>query len=406
MAIDDLLKLDKKSLKTYLKNKNIQSMKKSGYYFFDEVINDLKAKVIIYFFKNKVSQLIINIDTQNISFEDKYKIIQKYKEELHQKYGTPEFDNTNHIDMNNISITFTSEKENISIQGLNNYEDIQNSIIISINRKITISDKKYKNLWMWLIYFIGGVVFGLSMYFSLGDYNWQSFLICSIGGLVWGLLFGLGMEIFTPLFNKNIQFNKRIMKKIEKNQDFKKEDITLNGTLLILKENKKINRMLYLTAKAVIKDNEVSFYYYYLRKNMIIKVSLEEINKHIWQNRIEFELEGSKYYFQLLDPNEINVLKDYIAKHLYNNEEYEDLFNSFKQEIIMYNPYSVFNSHDNNFLDEEIAMLTRMIISQKIKTQEDLSNLLSEIFNEDYYYINALTQVYYNVIKNKYSTND
>lgn len=406
MVIDDLLKLDKKSLKTYLKNKNIQSMKKSGYYFFDEVINDLKAKVIIYFFKNKVSQLIINIDTQNISFEDKYKLIQKYKEELHQKYGTPEFDNTNHIDMNNISITFTSEKENISIQGLNNYEDIQNSIIISVNRKITISDKKYKNLWMWLIYFIGGVVFGLSMYFSLGDYNWQSFLICSIGGLVWGLLFGLGMEIFTPLFNKNNQFNKRIMKKIEKNHNFKEEDIASNGTLLILKENKKINRMLYLTAKAVIKDNEVSFYYYYLRKNMIIKVSLEEINKHIWQNRIEFELEGSKYYFQLLDPNEINVLKDYIAKHLYNNEEYEDLFNSFKQEIIMYNPYSLFNSHDENFLDEEIAMLTRMIISQKIKTQEDLSNLLSEIFNEDYYYINALTQVYYNVIKNKYSTND
>ena len=406
MVIDDLLKLDKKSLKTYLKNKNIQSMKKSGYYFFDEVINDLKAKVIIYFFKNKVSQLIINIDTQNISFENKYKLIQKYKEELYQKYGTPEFDNTNHIDMNNISITFISEKENINIQGLNNYEDIQNSIIISVNRKITISDKKYKNLWMWLIYFIGGVVFGLSMYFSLGDYNWQSFLICLIGGLVWGLLFGLGMEIFTPLFNKNNQFNKRIMKKIEKNHNFKEEDIASNGTLLILKENKKINRMLYLTAKAVIKDNEVSFYYYYLRKNMIIKVSLEEINKHIWQNRIEFELEGSKYYFQLLDPNEINVLKDYIAKHLYNNEEYEDLFNSFKQEIIIYNPYSVFNSHDENFLDEEIAMLTRMIISQKIKTQEDLSKLLSEVFYEDYYYINALTQVYYNVIKNKYSTND
>jgi len=405
MNVDDLLKFNKKNLQIYLRDNNIPCRKKSGYYIFDETINNLPSRIIISFLKREIVQLIVNIDTQGISFEEKYNLIQKYKDEFYQKFGTPEFDNTNHIDINNISITFTSEKESVYIEGLSNQGEIQNNLIISINKVIVIPNKRIKDFCMWPIYFIGGVFFGLTMYASMGNYNWQSFLICLIGGLAWGLLFGIGMTIFTPSFNKSFQFNKKIMKKIENNVEIKNEEPSFNGTLIVLSDNKKINKMLYLTSKAVIRNDEIHFYYYYLRKFIIIKISLEEINKNVWLNRIEFEIKGSKYFFQLLDPNEINVLKDYIALHLYNKDEYEELFNLFKSEIIKYNPYSVFNSHDHNFLDEEISMITRMIIAKKIRTQDDLHELLSCVYDEEYYYISTLTPIYYNVIKNKYDDN-
>mgnify|MGYP000596306067 CR=1 FL=1 len=77
-------------------------------------------------------------------------------------------------------------------------------------------------------------------------------------------------------------------------------------------------------------------------------------------------------------------------------KEYNILFDELKNITLEYNPYQIYNSNDDSCLDNEISIVTKiLLINPKIK-RKDLEEMIYVIFGYDEYSTESLTDLYLN----------
>lgn len=190
MKIFDLLNYkEKKELLTYLKNNGVMftTMKKRGeyeYIIFPISEGDLQFQAEAWIDKKDIVCYRLILENEEYNNQELAHLTLNLKEQLSDELGNPKEDNTNHLLENRIAITY--EKENwkilLSCRDYDNTEGRCFVVLTFVNMLKMNAEPQLKKPNSWLLYMLGGFLFGLLMFLTSEKYSWLNFGIWILGG--------------------------------------------------------------------------------------------------------------------------------------------------------------------------------------------------------------------------------
>lgn len=379
----DLLGKNKKTLFKYAEDNKIECYKvKKNVYGFNIIFLNMEHKCEFHIYNNIVYsiQLFLNKDnrTYNCCFND---LVDIYKDNFNSQYGNPISDNTNHP-TDNIAITYKNDKHLIYIFGQSSTNKIKISIS-RFNKEIDAKTYSFNPKLRYLLYLIGGLLWGLLMFFAMSykDYSWTNFGIWMIGGLIWALLFGLIFEIFINFAPKQAKIKSKQINKIEEGEKQFEYEISSCGQVYFL--NNKRNKS--YTAKIYLNDNIFKIIYYKKGKIYDIKKNIELLAEGLGFGHLVFEIENKRVSFSLYNREEFNIIKEHIDEKLgYHSSKFVKIYSLVKKIIIEYNPYSLYSDNNKNVFDYEIDIISRRIFEKGNMSLDELKEEVMIAFDYDY----------------------
>lgn len=379
----DLLGENKKTLFKYAEDNKIECYKvKKNVYGFNIIFLNMEHKCEFHIYNNIVYsiQLFLNKDnrTYNCCFND---LVDIYKDNFNSQYGNPISDNTNHP-TDNIAITYKNDKHLIYIFGQSSINQIKISIN-RFNKEIDAKTYSFNPKLRYLLYLIGGLLWGLLMFFAMSykDYSWTNFGIWMIGGLIWALLFGLIFEIFINFAPKQAKIKLKQINKIEEDEKQFEYEISSCGQVYFL--NNKRNKS--YTAKIYLNDNIFKIIYYKKGKIYNIKKNIELLAEGLGFGHLVFEIENKRVSFSLYNREEFNIIKEHIDEKLgYHSSKFVEIYSLVKKIIIEYNPYSLYSDNNKNVFDYEIDIISRRIFEKGNMSLDELKEEVMIAFDYDY----------------------
>ena len=331
--IDFLEIKTKRSLIGLLKDKEIsfEYVEKNALSF-DINFSGVDYSVCAAFFKDEVRSYVVSVDFKDGEYERSVDAILSVKKDFDDLFEKPAFDNTNHLDYNNVFVFYETNDWVIELICENFFDwrgrKSGSSIIftnINVERSIATEKKKgerknnlpsgmilYGSAWFFVFLFMLGIRYGFGA---------LTFLASVLGGIINGAAYYL-LKKFSE--RKNLSVMRR-----SKDETFVERSVETN-------ENAEIN------------ENETS-----------------------------------------------------------------ELFDRLKKAVVEYNPYKIYDTKNNDCLDEFIMLVTKELLNDEDPSKRDLKPLVYNTFGiyffEDYdlsvNLTTIFTSVYSDYLSDKTDTN-
>ena len=323
-------------------------------------------------------------------------------------FGKPKMDNTNHLNKNNISINFVTESLSLSItcNNFNEYGSMPYAAIFvsDTNQKLNKvhNQRSFSILGLWIPSFIGGFVWGLVMYLSMGakyGYNINNFIIWMCGGLFFGVAFGVLFSIFGGVNNDIIKKGKVKKEQVIKQFSLENKNDLFNGRIFTYNSSSphSLKQRMDL-AILEITDVNVIVYSIIKKKETILKTPIKSAYFQLLTRRnLNFNRGNDIYLFSFDDITKYNELDNKLFDKLINKEKYNILFKRLKEVTLEYNPYQIYESNDNTCLDDKISDVTKALLLKEHIKQADFQEIIYVIFDYDRYYAESLVNLYFDV---------
>ena len=316
------------------------------------------------------------------------------KKEFECKFENKTLDNTNHLDRSSIYVELGNEEWKVSLR-CSDIDIFDKPAIWFEPKNYHRPEKKPFNFWQYIgICLGGGVAFGLCMFAFLGPGSeksyLESFLICMLGGLGWGVAFAIFFGI--PTLINNVRQSKRIEK--AKEAEAKQNAINptvVSGVIYFEKTSHRTNRKTY-SGEVTIENEELVLRACVNKEIPVIRKPAGEcLNELNASHDIMFEENDFVCYFEPV-PFSRGRLKAKLEE-MCRGKVGGELFDAVKKAIIEFNPYSLYGIHEDNVLDKEIAdLICRLETCEKVD-EETVSNLVFYYFFYDKYYQRNLSPV-------------
>ena len=323
-------------------------------------------------------------------------------------FGKPKMDNTNHLNKNNISINFVTESLSLSItcNNFNEYGSMPYAAIFvsDTNQKLNKvhNQRSFSILGLWIPSFIGGFVWGLVMYLSMGakyGYNINNFIIWMCGGLFFGVAFGVLFSIFGGVNNDIIKKGKVKKEQVIKQFSLENKNDLFNGRIFTYNSSAphSLKQRMDL-AILEITDVNVIVYSIIKKKETILKTPIKSAYFQLLTRRnLNFNRGNDIYLFSFDDITKYDELDNKLFDKLINKEKYNILFKRLKEVTLEYNPYQIYESNDNTCLDDKISDVTKALLLKEHIKQADFQEIIYIIFDYDRYYAESLVDLYFDV---------
>lgn len=410
MKIFDLLNYkEKKELLTYLKNNGVmftstKNRKEYDYIIFPIGEGNLQFQAEAWVDKKDIVCYRLILENEDYNNQELAHLTLNLKEQVSDELGNPKEDNTNHLLENRISITY--EKENwkilLSCRDYDNTEGRCFVVLTFVNMLKMNAEPQLKKPNSWLLYMLGGFLFGLLMFLTSEKYSWLNFGIWILGGALWGVLFGLLMNLFMGKDNDALNM-KGQRKVLNKGLNQIEHGDLFEGTIYYETSNKWTGK--YIQAAAMeVKDKE-AILYFMKKKNVVdIHASLESICKDLYFYQktptgyvFNFKVEERNYAFFMSEKEKIDELIHVMDHQLFANQEYMPLFLELKKVTKEYNPYQLYELSDETCLDQALETIAKLLTIGKMVTQEYLKKIMLQVFDEDDYYVLQLSSLYWKI---------
>jgi hypothetical protein len=404
MEIFDLLKIKtKRELKEFLKDNSIHYKWSFGHVYFKAIYFDISFIVYIDFSYNKIGSFRITMDKEKYSYNEMANNILIIKEKLNNLLGKPKLDNTNHLDYNNIYVLFENDSMKVALicRCIEEY-GFATYTVIELYNKLEHVDTKEMNSQLsdailWIPSMIGGFIWGLAMFASMGaiyGYSLFNFVINMIGGLVFGVAFG---SIFAlSMMNSKPKLIKTKIRKLIKEYSLENESDLIQGQITYCKQ-KSSHYFKQYVVPALIKITSIEIIIYSLTKKeqVVSKIPLQEAYYQILNYSLGFNRLDTSYIFMFSNSNNYEKMEKELFNRLINKEEYSSLFSKLKDVTIAYNPYSIYDANGPDILDNEIGIIVKALLVKEDIKELDLRHLIYIAFDHDEYYSLSLTGLYF-----------
>ena len=379
-------KLAQERIDFYKRNKNVFfDLKWSNYWFQVEAMCDPAGVIFRYVFRFN------NVKHTYDSIADG---VLEIKKEFESKFENKTLDNTNHLDRSSIYVALGNEEWKVSLRCTDN--DIFDKPAIWFEAKnYHHPDKKPFHFWQYVgICLGGGVAFGLCMFAFMAPGSektyLETFLICMLGGLGWGVAFAIFYGI--PTLINNVRRSKGIEK--AKEAEAKQNVINpaaVSGVIYFEKTSHRINRKAY-SGEATIENNELVLRACNNKEIPVIRKPagecLNELNVSL---DIMFEDNGIVCYFEPVPFSRERLIAK--LEEVCRDKVEGELFDAVKKAIIEFNPYSLYDTQKDNVLDGEIANLIGRLETCEKVDEETVNNLVYNYFFYDEYYQRNLSPI-------------
>ncbi len=357
-------------------------------------------EIVLYGVKLTPHFIFFNSILNNITFSTKDYAYSKealcaLRDELIALNFELQSDSFNHTTAIN-KIDYHKEKQNVS-----GYQN-ENELYILLQQ--TLSEKEMRRealhisqgtIIRWLLYLLGGVVFGIITFFTtLNGENSTLSIWLSVGsGLAFALLYGLFMELSEYFSTRNIYNKKKKPKLYQKLENKAKEAEIENGFLGVyykistkgLFKLKAWNALLSLKAdKAII---------FYKKAIKILRIDIPINNREkLEYSRFWFSIKSDTevhnfYFIEKINDEELSKIDNIFG---YSGEKYDEIYAKVHKLFIDYNLLSVYDSKDSPYLDE-VENLERSLVRKLSKneniTKKDFKDFFISHLNdmEEYY---------------------
>lgn len=395
----------KKDLTKLLKKYSIKYKKRYGDITFSTEINNYDFTVAIGFQAKSINIFRFNMNSEKYDYDTMVENVLTLKDKFILLFGNPKMDNTNHFNKNNISIKFVTEALSLGVtcNNSNEYGSVPYATICvtNINQNLN-KNHNYRltyNLGLWIPSLVGGFLWGLVMYLTMGakyGYTTSNFIIWMCGGLVFGVAFGL----LFPLFNHT---NGDVIKKGKVKQEqiikhFSLENNLVDGNVFTYNTTSPHLFKQRMDSAILKLDNlNVIVYSIIKRKELVLKMHIKNAYYQLLTRKnLNFNRENAFYIFAFDNDKNFNELEHKLFKELINEKEYNILFDELKNITLEYNPYQIYNSNDDSYLDNEISIVTKILLINPEIKHKDLEEMIYVIFGYDEYSTESLTDLYLN----------
>ena len=409
MDIIELLNVKtKKDLLELLKKHSIKYKKRFGEISFKANINTYDFTIYTYIQGKSVNTFRIVMDNKKYDYDMMVQNMLALKDNFVSLFGKPKMDNTNHLNKNNISINFVTESLSLSItcNNFNEYGSMPYAAIFvsDTNQKLNKvhNQRSFSILGLWIPSFIGGFVWGLVMYLSMGakyGYNINNFIIWMCGGLFFGVAFGVLFSIFGGVNNDIIKKGKVKKEQVIKQFSLENKNDLFNGRIFTYNSSSphSLKQRMDL-AILEITDVNVIVYSIIKKKETILKTPIKSAYFQLLTRRnLNFNRGNDIYLFSFDDITKYNELDNKLFDKLINKEKYNILFKRLKEVTLEYNPYQIYESNDNTCLDDKISDVTKALLLKEHIKQADFQEIIYVIFDYDRYYAESLVDLYFDV---------
>lgn len=409
MDIIELLNVKtKKDLLELLKKHSIKYKKRFGEISFKANINTYDFTIYTYIQGKSVNTFRIVMDNKKYDYDVMVQNMLALKDNFVSLFGKPKMDNTNHLNKNNISINFVTESLSLSItcNNFNEYGSMPYAAIFvsDTNQKLNKvhNQRSFSILGLWIPSFIGGFVWGLVMYLSMGakyGYNINNFIIWMCGGLFFGVAFGVLFSIFGGVNNDVIKKGKAKKEQVIKQFSLENKNDLFNGRIFTYNSSSphSLKQRMDL-AILEITDVNVIVYSIIKKKETILKTPIKSAYFQLLTRRnLNFNRGNDIYLFSFDDITKYNELDNKLFDKLINKEKYNILFKRLKEVTLEYNPYQIYETNDNTCLDDKISDVTKALLLKEHIKQADFQEIIYIIFDYDRYYVESLVNLYFDV---------
>ena len=409
MDIIELLNVKtKKDLLELLKKHSIKYKKRFGEISFKANINTYDFTIYTYIQGKSVNTFRIVMDNKKYDYDVMVQNMLALKDNFVSLFGKPKMDNTNHLNKNNISINFVTESLSLSItcNNFNEYGSMPYAAIFvsDTNQKLNKvhNQRSFSILGLWIPSFIGGFVWGLVIYLSMGakyGYNINNFIIWMCGGLFFGVAFGVLFSIFGGVNNDVIKKGKVKKEQVIKQFSLENKNDLFNGRIFTYNSSSphSLKQRMDL-AILEITDVNVIVYSIIKKKETILKTPIKSAYFQLLTRRnLNFNRENDIYLFSFDDITKYDELDNKLFDKLINKEKYNILFKRLKEVTLEYNPYQIYESNDNTCLDDKISDVTKALLLNEHIKQADFQEIIYIIFDYDRYYAESLVDLYFDV---------
>lgn len=399
-----------RALKQFLKNNSVSFKKQFGQIVFDYNFYDTNFTVSACCNNTDVSyKLLMNDDKSN--YHERIKKMLELKEHFTNALGQPKLDSSNHVENGFLSVLYETDSFLISIK-CNSFEEYgspSNTLIIlctkDFDKKLSENLKRNERLILWIPSLIGGFVFGLVMFLTMGSLkNYQSsyFWICMLGGLFFGVSFALLYGLWNRL--ENVQFKKgnKNYKKITNCFQFEATKKLFKGNLLshsYANTSRHIKKPRIDVAFLSLNDKEIIVYSIVKKQKVLLKMPLKKAYYLILNDNLIFDNKTSFHRF-FVDNDDYSSLSDTLFEKTIKREEFDLLFELLKKATINYNPFQLYNTNEQSYLDDCIAVVAKALLLKLNINHDELHQLVYHAFGDNVYYAISLTDLYletYNV---------
>lgn len=409
MDIIELLNVKtKKDLLELLKKHSIKYKKRFGETSFKANINTYDFTIYTYIQGKSVNTFRIVMDNKKYDYDVMVQNMLALKDNFVSLFGKPKMDNTNHLNKNNISINFVTESLSLSIT-CNNFNEYGSmpyaAIFVSDTNQIlnkVHNQRSFSILGLWIPSFIGGFVWGLVMYLSMGakyGYNINNFIIWMCGGLFFGVAFGTFFSIFGVVNNDVIKKGKVKKEQVIKQFSLENKNDLFNGRIFTYNSSSphSLKQRMNL-AILEITDVNVIVYSIIKKKETILKTPIKSAYFQLLTRRnLNFNRGNDIYLFSFDDITKYDELDNKLFDKLINKEKYNILFKRLKEVTLEFNPYQIYESNDNTCLDDKISDVTKALLLNEHIKQADFQEIIYIIFDYDRYYAESLVDLYFDV---------
>lgn len=394
----------KKELKEYIAKNSLFSRRRAGAILFEADFFQTTFHVQAEIVRNKVYGFILTMDEEKYSYSQMTDRMLIIKEKISEAWGEAESDNTNHLDENNISVVFRSDSLSLSIVCRSDGNNDRSYAAIGLHRNAATGGKERKSLpdpvrLLWILSFVGGIVWGTLMFLSFGEYSWKSFAIWMGGGLLFGVAFAFFFGLSMRGFGRERKIKKGRFLKIKENFSLGEDRELIEGiSSYIPNKTGSVPKAATYPSLLEIRENEVTMYAVIGKKPVCLKQSLKKTYGQLLMGGILFQ-EGEEFYSFYCKDRSQRVRIEEKLSDVIDEEEYRLLFSRLKEATIEYNPYSLYNTHREDVLDDSIGLFTKMLLVCDEPTEQKTFDLIVRAFDHDEYFAHSLTEVYFNVFK-------
>ena len=109
---------------------------------------------------------------------------------------------------------------------------------------------------------------------------------------------------------------------------------------------------------------------------------------------IKFKSDNGTFVFCFKSLEKEEALRNLLCEKVIDREKFNNLFDNLKKVTLDYNPYSIFDSENEGFLDKEIEKIANCILVKKNLSPKRLKKTVSKTFLFDNYTSKALADLY------------
>jgi len=382
MDIFELFNIEKaKDLKKYLKKNSVEYRSIYGNFVFayEDALAHFNVGVIV--IRGHITGYEFYLDDKGLSYDDKVNKILEIEKVFTEKFGKPELNSTNHLD--NTNIVFQYNLENVSYrlecQKLLFEGDEKDIGFIGLRRKPPKRKELTDNMITFIGSMIGGFIWGILMYLVTPGWDLVKFGVYLAGGVLFGLLLFLGLYIVNKIRKKN-----PINKKLVRHFNLKDKEL-YPGVFGYFKQNKNMVWRYEESAVLEIDGDKATVYAITKKEDVVASMSTTELYYKTLCSNVVLETKYQSSIFAFKRKEDKEALRDRLYELIVDKNKEEELFNSLKEEMISYNPLSVFDSKEKDSLDEDLKTLTRIFLTKDNISRDEMVDIIAYCFRELYY---------------------